>query len=117
MTLHEAQLTDKVYANRSCKERAMAAISKLELEELWDAAGALQVTHTLARTAERYKMTYRELSVALMESLPEEWRERIDPLLEDTEFVRTNKSFEAQGEKNSRASENSKDVDSYSRPP
>jgi hypothetical protein len=60
--------------------------------------GALQVTHTLARMTECYKMTYRELSVALMESLPEEWRERVDPLLEGTRFVTTNATFEAQGE-------------------
>ena len=53
---------------------------------------------TLARMAERYKMTYRELSVALMESLPEEWRERIDPLLESMMFVVTTDTFDAQDE-------------------
>jgi hypothetical protein len=95
MTLHEVQLRNKAYADRSRKERARTAVSKLGLEELWSTEGALRVTFTLARTAERYKMTYRELSVALMESLPEEWRDRVDPLLEDAEFVRTRKSFEA----------------------
>jgi hypothetical protein len=99
MTFHEAQLKDKIYANRTRKAKATAAISKLGLEELWDVAGALQVTHTLAQMAERYKMTYRELSVALMESLPEQWRERIDPLLEGVKFVKTGPTFEAQGEK------------------
>jgi hypothetical protein len=98
MAFYAAQLKDRIHANRTHKAKATAAISKLGLEELWDVAGALQVTHTLARMAKRYKMTYRELSVALMESLPEEWRERVDPLLEGTKFVITNASFEAQGE-------------------
>jgi hypothetical protein len=72
MTSHAAQLKDKIHANRTRKAKATAAISELGLEELWDVEGALQVTYTLTRMAERYKMTYRELSVALMESLPEE---------------------------------------------
>ena len=78
MAFYAAQLKDMIHANRTRKAKATAAISGLGLKELRDVEGALQVTHTLAWMAERYKMTYRELSVALMESLPEEWRERVD---------------------------------------
>jgi hypothetical protein len=74
MAFYAAQLKDKIHANRARKAKATAAISQLGLEELWEVEGALQVTYTLARMAERYKMTYRELSVALMESLFEEWK-------------------------------------------
>jgi hypothetical protein len=98
MTFYASQLSDRTHSNRARKARTREAITKLGLQELWEKEGALHVTHTLAKMAERYKMTYRKLSVALMESLPEEWRERIDPLLESMTFVVTKDKFDAQDE-------------------
>jgi hypothetical protein len=98
MAFYAAQIKDRIHAKRNPQGKGHSIHIGTRPGRTLGRQRALQMTHTLARMAERYKMTYRELSVALMESLPEEWRERVDPLLEGTRFVTTSATFEAQGE-------------------
>ena len=87
MSTYQADVKRAIRANEARRKSAEAELNKLGLEDMFETGDLTAALYKAAKWGEKNSSTYRELVVALMEALPEEWKEKVEDTLEGQHFM------------------------------
>ena len=87
MSYFEHEMKRAARANEIRRKTADVELGKLSLGNLFETGDLTGALYKAAKWAEKHDCTYREIVVAIMESLPEEWLERVEDTLQGEMFM------------------------------
>ena len=87
MSFYEHDMKRAARANEIRRKTADVELVKLNLGNLFETGDLTGALYKAAKWAEKHDCTYREIVVAIMESLPEEWLERVEDMLQGEFFI------------------------------
>ena len=87
MSVYLADLKRDIRDNEARKKVADNELNKLNLKSMFEEGELTKALYEAAKWAGNDSSTYRELVVALMHALPEEWKEKVEDTLEGQHFM------------------------------
>ena len=87
MSVYQADLKRDIRDNEARKKVADNELNKLNLKSMFEEGELTKALYEAAKWAGNNSSTYRELVVALMHALPEEWKEKVEDTLEGQQFM------------------------------
>ena len=87
MSVYLTDLKRDIKDNEARRKVADDELNKLNLKDMFEKGELTKALYEAAKWAGNNDSTYRELVVALMHALPEEWKEKVEDTLEGQQFM------------------------------